>query len=44
LLYIGAAALSGAFSYSVILGDMHRLEVDTGPAPARAADQPRFGD
>jgi ACS family D-galactonate transporter-like MFS transporter len=29
LLYIGAVALMGAFAYSVILGDIHRLDVDT---------------
>ncbi|HET7216800.1 MAG TPA: MFS transporter [Vicinamibacterales bacterium] len=29
LLYIGVVALLGAFSYSVILGDIHRLEVST---------------
>jgi len=29
LLYIGVVALIGAFSYSVILGDIHRLDVDT---------------
>jgi MFS transporter, ACS family, D-galactonate transporter len=29
LLYIGVVALLGAFSYSVILGDIHRLEVET---------------
>ena len=29
LVYIGAVALIGAFSYSVILGDIHRLEVAT---------------
>ena len=34
LLYIGAVALLGAFSYSVILGDIRRLEFE--PAPARA--------
>ena len=28
LVYIAAVALLGAFSYSVILGDIHRLEVD----------------
>jgi MFS transporter, ACS family, D-galactonate transporter len=28
LLYVGAVALIGAFSYSVILGDIHRLEVE----------------
>ena len=29
LLYVGVVALIGAFSYSVILGDIHRLEVET---------------
>ena len=29
LLYIGVVALIGAFSYSVILGDIHRLDVET---------------
>jgi ACS family D-galactonate transporter-like MFS transporter len=29
LIYIGVVALLGAFSYSVILGDIHRLELDT---------------
>jgi ACS family D-galactonate transporter-like MFS transporter len=29
LVYIAAVALLGAFSYSVILGDIHRLEIDT---------------
>ncbi|TAK10549.1 MAG: MFS transporter [Acidobacteria bacterium] len=29
LVYIGAVALVGAFSYSVILGDIHRLDVKT---------------
>jgi MFS transporter, ACS family, D-galactonate transporter len=28
LLYVGAVALLGAFAYSVILGDIHRLDVD----------------
>jgi len=28
LIYIGVVALIGAFAYSVILGDIHRLEVD----------------
>jgi ACS family D-galactonate transporter-like MFS transporter len=28
LVYIGVVALIGAFSYSVILGDIHRLEID----------------
>ena len=29
LVYIAVVALIGAFSYSVILGDIHRLEVET---------------
>jgi ACS family D-galactonate transporter-like MFS transporter len=29
LIYIGVVALVGAFAYAVILGDIHRLEVDT---------------
>jgi hypothetical protein len=29
LVYIGVVALIGAFSYSVILGDIHRLELET---------------
>lgn len=29
LVYIGAVALLGAFSYSVILGDIHRLDAET---------------
>jgi ACS family D-galactonate transporter-like MFS transporter len=29
LIYIGAVALLGAFSYSVLLGDIHRLDIDT---------------
>jgi MFS transporter, ACS family, D-galactonate transporter len=44
LIYIGAVALLGAFSYSVILGDIHRLEVDPRLTPAPSPDQPRFGD
>ena len=28
LIYIGAVALVGAISYSVILGDIHRLELE----------------
>jgi ACS family D-galactonate transporter-like MFS transporter len=30
LVYIAVVALIGAFSYSVILGDIHRLDVETG--------------
>jgi MFS transporter, ACS family, D-galactonate transporter len=33
LLYIAVVALIGAFSYSVILGDIHRLDVDSAPRP-----------
>ena len=29
LIYIGVVALIGAVSYSVILGDIHRLDVNT---------------
>ena len=29
LVYIGAVALIGAFSYSIVVGDIHRLEVET---------------
>ena len=29
LVYIGVVALIGAFAYSVILGDIHRLEIVT---------------
>jgi len=29
LIYIGVVALIGAFSYSVILGDIHRLDAET---------------
>ena len=32
LIYIAVVALLGAFAYSVILGDIHRLEIDTGGA------------
>jgi ACS family D-galactonate transporter-like MFS transporter len=30
LLYIGVVALVGAFAYSVVVGDIHRLEIETG--------------
>jgi len=40
LVYIGAVALIGAFSYSVILGDIHRLEFETAPAPAAPPPHP----
>jgi ACS family D-galactonate transporter-like MFS transporter len=32
LIYIGVVALIGAFSYTVILGDIHRLEIGNPPA------------
>ena len=32
LVYIGVVALLGAFSYSVILGDIHRLDAETEDA------------
>jgi len=32
LVYIAIVALIGAFSYSVVLGDIHRLDVDTDDA------------
>jgi hypothetical protein len=35
LAYIAVVALVGAFSYSVILGDIHRLDVEASDA-ARA--------
>jgi ACS family D-galactonate transporter-like MFS transporter len=35
LMYIGAVALLGAFSYSIILGDIHRLDVSM-PAASRS--------
>jgi len=35
LIYIAAVALVGAFSYTVVLGDIHRLELETAP-PVRA--------
>ena len=33
LVYIGVVALIGAFSYSVILGDIHRLDAETEGLP-----------
>jgi MFS transporter, ACS family, D-galactonate transporter len=42
LIYIGVVALIGAFSYTVILGDIHRLEI-AGPAkspPAPVTPEP----
>ena len=39
LIYIAAVALVGAFSYTVVLGDIHRLELTTNaPPPVRAHD------
>ena len=38
LVYIAAVALIGAFSYTVILGDIHRLRLDDSPRPLRAAE------
>jgi len=35
LVYIGAVALVGAFSYTVILGDIHRLEIEATPPHPR---------
>jgi ACS family D-galactonate transporter-like MFS transporter len=32
LIYIAAVALIGAFSYTVVLGDIHRLEFETAPS------------
>jgi MFS transporter, ACS family, D-galactonate transporter len=37
LVYIAAIALLGAFAYSVILGDIHRLDVQTGDRAGRIA-------
>ena len=37
LIYIAAVALLGAFAYSVILGDIHRLEVELSRAPPSTA-------
>jgi ACS family D-galactonate transporter-like MFS transporter len=34
LVYIGVVALIGAFSYTVILGDIHRLEIGDSQTPA----------
>jgi MFS transporter, ACS family, D-galactonate transporter len=30
LLYIGVVALVGAFAYSVVVGDIHRLDMEMG--------------
>jgi ACS family D-galactonate transporter-like MFS transporter len=35
LIYIGVVALIGAFAYIVILGDVHRLELETGDPSRR---------
>jgi ACS family D-galactonate transporter-like MFS transporter len=37
LVYIGVVALIGAFSYTVILGDIHRLDMAEPAAPAAAS-------
>jgi ACS family D-galactonate transporter-like MFS transporter len=36
LAYIAVVAIVGAFSYSVILGDIHRLEIHDPPTPTRS--------
>jgi ACS family D-galactonate transporter-like MFS transporter len=36
LIYIAVVALFGAFAYSVILGDIHRLDIDEPPAVTSA--------
>jgi ACS family D-galactonate transporter-like MFS transporter len=36
LIYIAAVALVGAFSYTVVLGDIHRLELNSAPEPVSA--------
>ena len=38
LIYIAAVALIGAFSYTVILGDIHRLELEPSPPPLRPVE------
>jgi ACS family D-galactonate transporter-like MFS transporter len=41
LIYIGVVALIGAFSYTVILGDIHRLEIPEPPgSPAAVSPAP----
>jgi ACS family D-galactonate transporter-like MFS transporter len=40
LIYIGAVALIGALSYTVVLGDIHRLELEETPAALRGVVQP----
>ena len=37
LIYISVVALIGAFAYIVILGDIHRLELDGEPTPSRGS-------
>jgi MFS transporter, ACS family, D-galactonate transporter len=37
LIYIGVVALIGAFSYTVILGDIHRLEIGNSQTPAEVS-------
>jgi ACS family D-galactonate transporter-like MFS transporter len=37
LIYIGVVALIGAFSYTVILGDIHRLEIGDSQTPAQVS-------
>jgi MFS transporter, ACS family, D-galactonate transporter len=45
LVYIAIVALIGAFSYSIVLGDIHRLEVDTDdPETSVVAPQRVGGD
>jgi MFS transporter, ACS family, D-galactonate transporter len=39
LIYIAVVALVGAFSYTVILGDIHRLDIDTDTPRPRAQSQ-----
>jgi ACS family D-galactonate transporter-like MFS transporter len=39
LIYISVVALLGALSYSVVLGDIHRLDVDTDVPRVRVAEQ-----
>ena len=41
LVYIGVVALIGAFSYTVILGDIHRLDIGEPPAaPVTVTPEP----
>jgi MFS transporter, ACS family, D-galactonate transporter len=39
LVYIAAVALVGAFSYTVILGDIHRLQLDDPPGRLHAVER-----